>query len=206
MSELAFHRNYSDNSDSAGFQFEFSCAHCGNAWRSPYERFVASTASSVLDTAGGLLGGIFGSASRITGEIRDQQYRSARDDAFKRASAQAQDHFHRCRRCTSYVCSECFNPNLNLCTSCAPSIEEEANTAARETEIELARAKAQAAVQSGKRQTDGNVVCPGCQSRVPQAKFCAECGQPLTLTGACRGCGTQLAPGAKFCPECGARQ
>jgi class 3 adenylate cyclase len=35
------------------------------------------------------------------------------------------------------------------------------------------------------------------------AKFCVECGQPLSLS--CATCDIQVAAGAKFCPECGAR-
>src|SRR5262249_10273281 len=34
----------------------------------------------------------------------------------------------------------------------------------------------------------------------PRAKFCLECGAPLTAR--CASCGAQLPPGAKFCTEC----
>jgi len=48
------------------------------------------------------------------------------------------------------------------------------------------------------------IPCPNCGKPVaPDAKFCAECGQPLKK--ACSNCGTELAPGAKFCPECGTK-
>ena len=44
--------------------------------------------------------------------------------------------------------------------------------------------------------------CSGCQhGNAPQAKFCEECGTPLTPS--CPTCATQLSPTAKFCPECG---
>jgi class 3 adenylate cyclase/tetratricopeptide (TPR) repeat protein len=35
------------------------------------------------------------------------------------------------------------------------------------------------------------------------AKFCVECGSPLSAT--CPACGSPIDPGAKFCPECGRR-
>lgn len=45
--------------------------------------------------------------------------------------------------------------------------------------------------------------CPNCQQEhPPSAKFCSECGSPLSLR--CRSCGTDNLPGAKFCNECGA--
>jgi hypothetical protein len=35
------------------------------------------------------------------------------------------------------------------------------------------------------------------------AKFCRECGTPLSAT--CPSCGTVVAPGSKFCSSCGTR-
>jgi class 3 adenylate cyclase/tetratricopeptide (TPR) repeat protein len=46
--------------------------------------------------------------------------------------------------------------------------------------------------------------CPRCQrENPPQAKFCLECGAPVSLS--CASCGAELPPSAKFCLECGAR-
>ncbi len=46
-------------------------------------------------------------------------------------------------------------------------------------------------------------ICPNCQAQTPAgAKFCPQCGQPMTA-GACANCGTELPAGAKFCAECG---
>ena len=45
------------------------------------------------------------------------------------------------------------------------------------------------------------IQCPGCQhENRPQAKFCEECGGPLTHP--CPNCGTQVSIAAKFCSEC----
>src|SRR5262245_33670211 len=48
------------------------------------------------------------------------------------------------------------------------------------------------------------MTCPRCQQKSrPGAKFCEECGAPLTRT--CAHCGAQISPMAKFCSECAHR-
>lgn len=206
MGEVKFSDNYSDLSAREGFQFEFYCECCNDAWRTDFKRYAAGTATGLLEAANSIFGGIFGGAERAADYIGDAGYRKARDKAFADAVEEAKVHFHRCRKCGNYVCAQCYNPRVNLCTGCAPSVEEEANVAARETEIELAREKAQTAVKKGTLTTDGHVVCAACGARVSKSKFCSECGDPLATKPACAGCGIELNPGAKFCPECGARQ
>ena len=51
MSEIQFSDNYNDLSTDTGFQFEFYCEHCHDAWRSPFDRYAAGTAESVLGAA-----------------------------------------------------------------------------------------------------------------------------------------------------------
>jgi class 3 adenylate cyclase/tetratricopeptide (TPR) repeat protein len=47
------------------------------------------------------------------------------------------------------------------------------------------------------------VTCPNCQTdNQPGAKFCGECGTPLSAR--CSACGATHEPGQKFCHECGA--
>ena len=204
MAEIAFGNNYSDLSDHEGFQFEFHCQSCQDAWRTEYSRYLTGTAGGFLRTASSLLGGLLSQAGDVADRIGDARYRQARDAAFEEAIEQAKVHFNKCRRCHGYFCSQCFNPNLNLCVSCAPSVEEEANVAAREAEIEMARTRAQSEVQAG-RKTDEHVVCASCKARVRPSKFCSECGQPLVTARTCPGCGTELQESARFCPECGGK-
>jgi hypothetical protein len=206
VSEIHFHNNFNDLSSDTAFQFEFYCQHCNDAWRTPPVQYLAGAASGLLGTASSILGGILGGASQAANYVRDAGYKSAHDKAFTQAIEQAQQHFQRCRKCSAYVCAQCYNPELHLCTSCAPSIAEEANAAARETEIEMARSKAQKNVQSGKRKTDNTVTCPSCGARVKPSKFCSECGQPLQTKSECTSCHAEIPPGSKFCPECGAKQ
>ena len=50
----------------------------------------------------------------------------------------------------------------------------------------------------------GTVTCPNCKASNPgTAKFCSNCGQPLSGTGRCPQCGAENPPGAKFCSNCG---
>lgn len=50
----------------------------------------------------------------------------------------------------------------------------------------------------------GLVSCPSCSAKVPNGKFCAECGGGLAPTPKfCPSCGFQNAVGARFCSNCG---
>jgi predicted amidophosphoribosyltransferase len=85
-------------------------------------------------------------------------------------------------------------------------VEDEANVAARDAEIDVARTKAEEAVRSGERATDGDVVCEACGARVQPAKLCSECSSPMKQEHRCSQCGAEIAPGVRFCPEYGAKQ
>ena len=48
-------------------------------------------------------------------------------------------------------------------------------------------------------------VCSHCgKPLVPNAKFCMECGHPLTRK--CPNCGSDVSPEGKFCMECGTKR
>jgi hypothetical protein len=206
MGEISFSNNFRDISDRTGFQFEFFCESCGDAWRTEYNRYLAGTASSFLGSVSSLVGGLLGGAQNVANQVSDAGYRSAHDKAFAESVEQAKIHFKRCRRCGNYFCDRCYNINLKLCTSCAPSVEEEAHVAARQAEIAMATEKAQDAVKAGQMVTDSNVVCSHCGARVKATKFCSECGQSLQGKPHCQGCQAEIEPGTKFCPECGQKQ
>jgi hypothetical protein len=52
-----------------------------------------------------------------------------------------------------------------------------------------------------------NSSCGTCEELLtPNARFCASCGQPVTMDAqdtACRECGEELTPDARFCAACG---
>jgi membrane protease subunit (stomatin/prohibitin family) len=48
--------------------------------------------------------------------------------------------------------------------------------------------------------------CPKCGAKnAPAAKFCNDCGAPMTQTVSCPNCKTQNPAGAKFCGDCGTK-
>jgi eukaryotic-like serine/threonine-protein kinase len=52
--------------------------------------------------------------------------------------------------------------------------------------------------------TAGSVGCSSCGNpNRPQAKFCGNCGAPLTAEVACPGCGARKPGSQRFCDECG---
>ncbi len=206
MSEMKLRDNFSDLSDETGFQFEFHCEHCGDSWRSDYVRYAAGTASKVLGTASSILGGFLGGASQAADGVSDAGYKTAHDKALEAAFERATSHFHRCRMCTSYVCAQCYNPDVNLCTGCAPSVEDTSNVALRSGEIDRATFGAYRKGWSKSHEAAEYVHCPECNARVNPAKFCPECGAKMSQEEACKACGKDIAAGVKFCPECGEKQ
>jgi hypothetical protein len=205
MDEMKLRDNFSDLSDETGFQFEFYCEHCHDAWRSEYVRYAAGTASKVLGTASSILGGVLGGASRAADGVSDAGYRSAHDKALEAALEKAKEHFFRCQMCTSYVCSQCYNQDVKLCTGCAPSVEDTANVALRSGEIDRATFGAYREGWSKDHKTAEYIVCPSCNARIAPAKYCPECGAMIEKKLTCKSCGAELKPNTKFCPECGTK-
>lgn len=204
-----FTDNHQDLSTDKGFQFKFFCERCGNGTLSSYKPNALGVATGVLQAAGSLFGGLFGSAAGSTYEIQRAIGGKAHDDALREAVNEIRPRFVQCRRCGNWTCREiCFNPTANLCKNCAPIAEEEESAIRAEhvrTQVtndlfleENQRMSAKAKAVAGK--------CAGCGARTLGKKFCPECGQPTAdqVTN-CPGCGVKLTPGAKFCGDCGTK-
>ncbi len=69
MSLIQFTRNVNDHSTDKGYQFEFFCDRCGNGFTSEFKASATGMATSALRAAGGLFGGILGSAGNTAYEI-----------------------------------------------------------------------------------------------------------------------------------------
>ena len=206
MALIQFTRNHTDNSTDKGYQFEFFCDRCGNGFMSEFKASMTGLASSALQAAGSVFGGIFGRASAGSYEIQRAIAGPAHDRAFQAAVEEAKPNFRQCPKCAKWSClSMCWNEKRGLCYTCAPSVE-----------TELAAAQAQATVtqiQEKVRNQDltkeidvtseAAALCPSCGARTQGAKFCPECGKPLQAKNQCSRCGTKFEAGAKFCPECG---
>ena len=199
-----FNSNYSDLSDENGYQFEFRCDICGSGYRSEFIRSNLGTAGNLLSGAGNLLGGLFGSASRVADTARDITDRGARDEALKKASSELQHHFTRCPRNNLWVDETCWNEERGLCINCAPKLASEMEAARSELELQQMREKMQTqTVFSGDTSTRTSV-CTNCGKPVGSEKFCSNCGTPVGLTK-CPNCSGDLAPGARFCGNCGTK-
>ena len=206
MSQIRVSDNHRDLSTHTGFQFEFYCEHCGEAWRSPFDRYAAGTFEGILGAADGLLGGIFGGARNAVNEMATSGYAKAKDGALERAASAARGRFHRCPRCANNFCGDCWNADEGTCTSCVPRLEAEVAALNREAKIHKAREVAYERAAVSDAEMRARVVsCPECSAPVGQAKFCPECGTAVSLTRACGSCGGDVPRSAKFCPDCGTK-
>ena len=207
---IEFTRNYSDLCTNKGFQFEFYCDRCGSGFRTRFKPSVTGTLTEVLDSAGGLLGGIFSSAANVGERVRSATWEKAHDEAFTEAMKELKPDFIQCPRCSSWVCRKgCWNVKKGLCKECAPDMGVEMAAAQASKSVEEVWAHA-AMSEEDKKLAAGNwrenirASCPECEAPLQSnAKFCPECGARLKAKTECPSCGEKLTPGAKFCSECG---
>ncbi len=230
----SFTRNYEDNSTEAGYEFTFYCDCCGDGYRSSFvqsETYKKGKGLRVLTQGAGVLGNLFGGALHDLGysmerggdilserfEGQSPEWRKEHEQAFERAQNEAQQHFHRCHSCRTWVCDADFNEDEGLCVSCAPRQEisvAKARADAMQRNIETAAESA--TVWKGKIESK-TTICPVCQQPAGSGKFCNNCGASMDLKvcsqcGAknalnvrfCNNCGTSLAPKPTTCPSCGA--
>ncbi len=218
MTLQAFTDNFTDNSTEAGFQFTFSCHVCGEGYKTKFIPSSSYKKGKLAKTLGGLLG----VAGRIVGKYNlgygaeraadvigarfegmSPEWNKEHDAAFEQAQVEVKAHFHRCPKCTEWVCENCWNEQENLCVSCAPreAVEVAAARAKKKAE-DIAGKAARTRVFAGeieKRQT----ICPVCGKPAGTGKFCVNCGAPLDFIK-CPKCGAKNPPGTRFCGQCGA--
>jgi len=207
MATIEFTGNVQDLSTDRGYQFKFYCEKCGNGYMSSFKTSTMGMASSAMQVASNLLGGIFGKAADTAYEIQRAVGGPAHDAALREAVAEIRPLFKQCTRCGNWICEPvCFNKKAQLCESCAPDMDEEIAAAQAEAARQQAYEKAQQ-VDWMKGKDLGQVTgtaCKGCGAKVPQgAKFCPGCGAPTQEKRHCTGCGAAMEAGARFCPECG---
>ncbi|XXF77589.1 zinc ribbon domain-containing protein [Myxococcaceae bacterium GXIMD 01537] len=206
MSEIHFSDNHNDLSTDTGFQFEFYCENCRDAWRSPFDRYATGTLENVLGAADGLLGGLFGRAREAVGHMRSAGWQQARDTALRAAVTKAKEHFHRCPRCSNHHCDKCWNADEGTCISCVPRLDAELASIRREAKLQKAREVAFQKAEVGDEDLKERAVsCPECEAPVGRGKFCPECGAAVSLNVKCGDCDAEMPKSAKFCPECGAK-
>jgi membrane protease subunit (stomatin/prohibitin family) len=204
MSEIRFSDNHHDLSKETGFQFEFYCEGCHDAWRAPFTRYAPGTVEGILGAAEGVFGGLFGAARNAVSQVGGGGWQKAHDEAFGEAVKLAKDHFHRCPRCANHFCDGCWNADEGTCAVCVPRLDAELAAIHREAKLHRAREVAfNQAIVSEEDLARRVVSCPGCSAPVGRARFCPECGTPVSLKKSCGACAAEIASSAKFCPECG---
>jgi membrane protease subunit (stomatin/prohibitin family) len=211
--KIQFTRNYSDLSTDKGFQFEFYCDRCGNGFRTHFRPSITGSVTSVMDTASGLFGGIFGQAADLSERVRSAGWQKAHDDAFEAAMEELRPDFVQCPRCSSWVCrASCWNKQRGLCKECAPDmgVEMAAAQASRTVDEVWAHSKVaeedREMLQEKSWREGVRATCPNCNAPLAKnVKFCPECGTKIKSEAFCTECGAKLQPGAKFCAECGAK-
>jgi hypothetical protein len=206
MSLLQFTRNYHDHSTDKGYQFEFFCDRCGNGYRSQFVPSATGMAASVLRAAGGLFGGILGSAGNSAYEIERAVQGPARDKSYRDAIEEARPNFNQCPKCAHWVCkTACWNQKRSLCYNCAPDVDTELASAQVQETVNQIKFKLQSENMTKDIQltTEAVAYCPECGAHTQGAKFCPSCGKSLRPKNECVKCGATFELGSKFCPECG---
>jgi hypothetical protein len=209
---IQFVANYDDLSTDKGYQFKFYCDKCGNGFLSPFAPSTVGTAANLLNTVGGLFGGILGRVGDGAYQIQKAIGGKGHDQALEHAVTEAKTHFHQCTRCGKWVCPEvCWNAKVGLCETCAPDETEElaAQQALATAEQIATKVREQNLVKGMDLATKTGVnCCPKCgEKSKPGARFCAACGTALAQPAKkrfCAECGQELSE-QKFCPQCGAK-
>lgn len=210
--KIQFTQNYHDLSTTQGFQFEFYCDRCQSGFRTSFKPFATGIASNILETAGGLFGGVLGRAASVGERVRSATWERAHDQAFEAAIEELKPEFIQCPRCSAWVCREkCWNTGKGLCKNCAPDLGVEMAAAQANRSVEEIWAHAHMAEEDKKlgaehwRETI-LASCPECEAPLAaNVKFCPQCGYKVKQSTKCAACGAALQKGAKFCGECGAK-
>ncbi|MFO7892550.1 MAG: zinc ribbon domain-containing protein [Longimicrobiales bacterium] len=217
MAMTAFTSNFKDKSTDAGFQFVFLCDICGEGYKTEFvesatfkKRGLFKTVTRLISSALYMFGGSRASwglrrgADSIGGGAVDKspKWHKEYEAAFEQAQNEAKEHFHRCPKCSEWVCETDWNEQEGLCINDAPRVN-----------VEVAAAKAAKAVDDIEDKAAGTQVftgeikskqtmCPRCGKPAGEGKFCNNCGADLGMTK-CATCGAENAVGTSFCGECG---
>lgn len=206
---VPFTDNFSDLSNTEGYQFEFFCERCGNGYRSEFQADVVERGKGLLRAASGLFGGRFQDLAGAADSVMDRGTNSpAKDKALRAAVESVRDEFRQCRGCGNWVCVQvCWNSEIGQCVNCSPIVAEELSRAQARAQVEQIETKVRETDWTADLDTTTRtkVKCPSCGAAVSGGKFCNSCGAKLAPTTFCSECGSNVDAGAKFCAECGTK-
>jgi len=208
MSDLVpFTDNFTDLSNTDGFQFEFRCERCGNGYRSAFRNDPRAAGQKLARGIGNLFGGSLGQFTSMADRLLDRGTNSpAKDQALRAATAEIAPHFHQCRACSDWVCGDvCWNAGVGQCVRCSPIATEELaqlQAEARRRQVQE-RLETVDLVGGVDLKSPAQPRCGACGAQSRGGKFCGECGSPLVVVATCGGCGSENPAGARFCSACG---
>jgi len=217
MTLQPFTDNFADNSAEAGFQFTFFCAVCKEGYKTKfipsksYKKGKFFKGLGGLISAGAQIAGKYNigyGAEKATGILGEKftgmspEWRKEYDIAFELSQSEAKAHFHRCPKCTNWVCENCWNEQENLCVSCAPREAVEVASARAKKRAEDIAAKASMTQVFAGEIEGKQTLCPACGKPAGTGKFCVNCGASLELIE-CSKCGAKNPAGTRFCGNCG---
>jgi len=217
MALQPFTDNFADNSTEAGFQLTFFCALCNEGYKTKFIEAKSTKKGKFFKAVGGL----FAAGAQVAGKYNigygaeraaeviagrhegmSPAWRKEYDLAFEQAQVEAKSHFHRCPKCTQWVCENCWNEQENLCVSCAPREAIEVAAARAKKKAEDIQAKASATTVFTGEIESKQTLCPVCGKPAGTGKFCVNCGASLALVQ-CPKCGAKNPAGTRFCGNCG---
>ncbi|OYC97138.1 zinc ribbon domain-containing protein [Microbacterium sp. Yaish 1] len=204
---VPFTDNFTDLSNTEGFQFEFRCERCGNGYRSAFRRDPRAAGQKLARGLGNLFGGALAEFTSAADRLLDRGTNSpAKDDALRAATAEIGPLFHQCRGCSDWVCGDvCWNDGVGQCARCSPipteelaQLQAEARRRQLQERLETTDLTAGIAVDQQARPR-----CASCGAQSSGGKFCGECGASLNPVRRCPGCAYENPPTSRFCAECG---
>jgi hypothetical protein len=136
---------YTDISDQGQgyFAFRFTCRHCYWEIETKPVRSKVSTATNVMDLGIGMLNGFWGRAAEMGEKVYGSKWHQEQAETLQKTWAEVKHNFHFCPKCSSTVCTRCFNIKLNLCVSCAPDLKVDGAQYQHELNIEAQRGQIQ---------------------------------------------------------------
>jgi hypothetical protein len=184
-----------------------------------------------MDLGVGMRGGFWGRAAEQGEQMFGSQWEKEKDQAVVHAWGDVQKDFRYCGKCKRTVCFRCWNPRINMCTSCAPDLKSEAVAFQHGLTIEAQRQQIEQNYQAPQFNTGAVTSAvipymlmppkgqPAPQQMSPQAPSaasiagfstpgypqqvnCPSCSQPGVPGKFCQNCGTKLPLPDLFCPRC----
>ncbi len=141
-------------------------------------------------------------ANVITGRFKGMspEWHREHEQAFQVAQNEAKGHFHRCPKCSKWVCEVDWNEQEGLCVKDAPRMNVEVASARSSKMVKDIQEKAgQTRVFDGEIESK-QTICPNCGKPSGTGKFCNNCGSNLALLE-CERCGTKSPADSRFWGE-----